>query len=64
MSSTGIGLTVFTGFMIGIPIARPEVPLDTLLIGSALWGLITGFVFALWKMALAGLQPPSFGSRR
>ncbi len=61
MSSIGVGLTVFLGFVMSVPFVRPEVTVDVLLTGSMLWGLIVGFVYRMYEIALAGMKPPSFG---
>jgi len=66
MSSFGIGLTVFIGFIVGIPLVRDvpgDVPFDLLLMGSAMWGMIVGFVYRMYEIAIAGFQPPNADRR-
>jgi len=58
MSSIGVGLTVFLGFVLSIPFVRPEVTVDLLLTNSAGWGLLIGLVYRLYEVALTGWNPP------
>lgn len=64
MSGFGVGLTVGVGTVIGLYILAPTASVGQALVTFLFYGSISGFSFHLWQMALQGLKPPFFGSRR
>jgi hypothetical protein len=58
MNGFGVGLSVALGAGIGACLALPDVyPVD-LLMGMLWWGMISGFIFQLYQLALHGAHLP------
>ena len=62
MNGFGVGLSVALGAGIGARLALPDVYPDVLLMGMIGWGVIVGFIFQLYQLALQGAHLP-FGRR-
>jgi hypothetical protein len=58
MNGFGVGLSVALGAGIGARLALPDVYPDVLLMGMVGWGLISGFIFHLYQVALRGVRLP------
>ncbi|MGD0114714.1 MAG: hypothetical protein ABSC13_01750 [Dehalococcoidia bacterium] len=62
MNGFGVGLSAALGAGIGAWLALPGVCPGDLLMGMLGWGVIFGFIFHLYQLALHGVHPP-FGRR-
>ena len=62
MNGFGVGLSVALGAGIGARLALPGVYPEVLLMGMIGWGVISGFIFHLYQLALQGAHLP-FGRR-
>ena len=62
MNGFGVGLSVALGAGIGARLALPDVYPDVLLMGMIGWGVIVGFIFQFYQLALHGAHLP-FGRR-
>ena len=58
MNGFGVGLSVALGAGIGARLALPDVYPDVLLMGMIGWGVIVGFIFQFYQLALRGVQLP------
>ena len=62
MNGFGVGLSVALGAGIGASLAVPDLYPASLLMGMLGWGMISGFIFHIYQMALQGAHLP-FGRR-
>jgi hypothetical protein len=62
MNGVGVGTAVGFGVLIGLGIADPGVQVIEYVATFAFYGLLSGFVFHLYQMALKDWKP--FGSKR
>ena len=58
MNGFGVGLSVALGAGIGARLALPEVYPEVLLRGMLGWGVIAGFIFQFYQLALHGAHLP------
>jgi len=58
MNGFGVGLSVALGAGIGAWLALPGVLPEDLLMGMLWWGMIVGFIFHLYQLALHGAHLP------
>jgi hypothetical protein len=62
MNGFGVGLSVALGAGIGARLALPGVCPEDLLMGMVWWGMISGLIFHVYRVALHGVHLP-FGRR-
>jgi hypothetical protein len=63
MNGFGVGAAVAVGFEIGATIVSPEIGLNPLLMLMLLAGAFIGYIFEIWRIALAGLDLSSLAGR-
>lgn len=63
MNGIGIGLTVGLGSTIGLAIISPGAATLEYIATFTIYGSLSGFIFHIWKLALAGWKPPFIGRR-
>jgi hypothetical protein len=60
MNGIGVGTAVGLGAIIGLGLVAGEVSLLEYVTTLAFYGLLSGFIFQLYKIALADWKPPRF----
>ena len=58
MNGFGVGLSVALGAGIGARLALPDIYPNVLLTGMLGWGMIVGFIFHIYQVALRGAHLP------
>ncbi|MCJ7491949.1 MAG: hypothetical protein MUP15_07350 [Dehalococcoidia bacterium] len=66
MNGFGVGAAIAIGIEIGATIVSPELDFVYVLMLMLLYGMFTGYIFAIWRIALNGIHLPAFadGGRR
>jgi hypothetical protein len=64
MNGVGVGTAVGLGTIIGLGIVGGSSEVIEYVTTFAFYGLLSGFTFHLWKMALEGWEPPFRSKRR
>jgi hypothetical protein len=60
MNGFGVGAAVAVGIEIGATIVSPDLDFVYVLMLMLLYGMFTGYIFAIWRIALSGVRLPSF----
>ena len=60
MNGIGVGTSAGLGAMIGLGLVAGDVSLLEYVTTMAFYGLLSGFIFHLYKMALTDWKPPRF----
>jgi len=63
MNGFGVGTSVGLGALIGLGIVQPGVQIIEYVSTFAFYGLLSGFVFHFWQIALKDWKPPFFRGR-
>jgi hypothetical protein len=63
MNGIGIGTSVGLGTLIGLYIVAPGIEITEVFATLFFYGLMSGFLFEIYRFALRGWKPPFFGKR-